>query len=202
MTSSIFPPPLRYRFRRPCTCARVTGARHLVVRGHGRTCRPCTTSRTGRPSTSCCCSTSPVSWSASSPRSTAAATAARLRRLLRGVGPAARTPAALLPPRRQLGRADDLRDPGLRLRTPRHEPGGLRAGRRLGAGRTRRSSSRWPCWPSGCCGRPSGGSRAASPRWGRSRRRLPRAPSDVTADATRWCGRRAPRWSCCSSGRS
>ena len=36
--------------------------------GHRRTCRPCTTSRTGRPSTSCSSSTSAASWSGSSRR--------------------------------------------------------------------------------------------------------------------------------------
>ena len=155
----VFPPPLRYRFR--CPRKRHRRGTSPGPHGHRRTCRPCITSRTDAAFDIVlllhvgCVVVGLVT------TATAAATAARLRRLLRVAAAAARAPAALLPARGQLGRAHRLRHPGLRVRPPRHEPGGLRARARAGCWAGWPSSPPSPWWARGCCGRPSGGCRSA-----------------------------------------
>ena len=88
-----------------------------------------------RPSTSCCCSMWPACGRArdhgDGRRHGHPAAPPRP-----GLGPAARAPAALLPPRGQLGGPHRLRHPRLRVRAARHEPGRLRARGRVGAGRS------------------------------------------------------------------
>ncbi len=84
----------------------------------------------------------------------------------------------------------DLRHPGVRLCPPRHEPGCLRPGRRVGAGRRRSLRRRGAAWRRACCGRPSGACRRRWPlprrparsRGARGRAGPVGAPSDPGAD--------------------
>ena len=169
----IFPPPLTVQGA-PAEMTPRSPRRHLRRTGHGRTCRACTTSPTGAAFDIVLLLHVVCVVAGLVTTVTAAATAARLRRLLAASVPPPEPVRRYFRPGVNWAGPRRLGHPGLRVRAPRHEPGGLRAARRLGHGRAGHLRGGGPARPRACSGRPSAGSRSPSGRraaGGRTRRR-------------------------------